>query len=78
MVIISEETAPEDFKCFWEKKYSRGRGFKSKKKTGKNVTEKLFIHEKLFNENKDKIKDIYKIIKQTNKKSKKSKRSKRR
>ena len=83
MVIISEETAPDDFKCIWKKKYSRGRGFKTKKgksgkdrkSKGKDVTEKLFIHETLYNNNiKDKIKNIYNI--NQNKKSSKKKKTK--
>ena len=67
MVIVSEETAPKDFKCIWKKKYSRGRGFKTKKNKGikkvkgKDVTEKIFVHETIFKKIGDKLKNIYNI-----------------
>ena len=60
IVVISEETAPKDFKCIWKKNYSRGRGFKSNK-GGKNVVEKLFIHISNYNKLYDKIKKLNKI-----------------
>jgi len=63
IVIISEETAPSDFKPIWTKVYSRGRGFKSKKNKdngGKNVLEKLFIHKSNYDKLRDKIKLIKK------------------
>ena len=73
IVIISEETAPKDFKCMWKKKYSRGRGFK-KQKEGKDVDEKLFIHTSLYTKLYDKIKTINKSNKiKTKRKSKKHK-----
>ena len=56
MVIVSEETAPKDFKCNWKKKYSRGRGFKTKKNKGikkgkgKDVTGKSH-EEQVYQEN---------------------------
>ena len=64
IVIISEEKAPDDFKCIWKKDYSRGRGFKSKTnrdKGGKNVVEKLFIHENNYDKLYNKVNKINKM-----------------
>ena len=71
VVLISEETAPKDFKVIWNTKYSRGRGFKTKKKSshkGKDVIEKLFIH-------KDNYKKCNDLIKKSNKINKRTKRT---
>jgi DNA adenine methylase len=83
LVIISEESAPKDFKCIWKKSYSRGRGFKSNK-GGKNVVEKLFTHKKNYDKFYTKIKKIKskymdetKARKKTRKKTRRKSRKKR-
>lgn len=39
IVIVSEQTAPDDFKCIWEQNVNRTINAKNKKK----ATEKLFV-----------------------------------
>lgn len=48
IVVISEQNAPKDFKCIWEKKnIKRSMGRHSGNK-GKNGKEKLFIHKSII------------------------------
>ena len=63
IVVISEENAPKDFICIWEKKKRRTLLKTSKTKYNKSnkrfySTEKLFIHKSLYKKLKKKIKEI--------------------
>lgn len=66
IVLISEERAPKDFICIWEKKKRRTLLKTSKTKNNKinkrfYSSEKLFMHKSLYKKYKNKIKDIKKI-----------------
>lgn len=43
IVIISETSAPSDFKCIWEKRIGRSASKSKKTKAGPKISEKLFI-----------------------------------
>ncbi len=66
IVLISEEKAPKDFICIWEKKKRRTLLKTNRTKYNKMnkrfySSEKLFMHKSLYKKYKNKIKDIKKL-----------------